>query len=66
MTACRRWKIFEERRDSSADPGYYDCRGWMESGATLKIREESSIPIIMLSAKSQDTDKILGLNLGSG
>ncbi len=33
--------------------------------ATLKIREESSIPIIMLSAKSQDTDKILGLNLGA-
>ena len=33
--------------------------------ATLKIREESSIPIIMLSAKSGDTDKILGLNLGA-
>ena len=33
--------------------------------ATLKIREESSIPIIMLSAKSQDTDKILGLNMGA-
>ena len=33
--------------------------------ATLKIREESSIPIIMLSAKSEDTDKILGLNLGA-
>lgn len=33
--------------------------------ATLKIREASSIPIIMLSAKSEDTDKILGLNLGA-
>ena len=33
--------------------------------ATLKIREESSIPIIMLSAKSQDTDKIIGLNMGA-
>ena len=33
--------------------------------ATLKIREYSSIPIIMLSAKSQDTDKILGLNMGA-
>lgn len=33
--------------------------------ATLKIREESSIPIIMLSAKSEDTDKILGLNVGA-
>lgn len=33
--------------------------------ATLKIREESSIPIIILSAKSEDSDKILGLNVGA-
>lgn len=33
--------------------------------ATMKIREYSSIPIIFLSAKSQDTDKILGLNIGA-
>ncbi len=33
--------------------------------ATLKIREYSSIPIVMLSAKSEDTDKILGLNIGA-
>ena len=33
--------------------------------ATLKIREEKEIPIIMLSAKSEDTDKILGLNIGA-
>ena len=33
--------------------------------ATLKIREESSIPIIILSAKSEDSDKILGLNIGA-
>ena len=33
--------------------------------ATLKIRESSSIPIIFLSAKSEDTDKILGLNIGA-
>lgn len=33
--------------------------------ATLKIRENSSIPIIMLSARSEDTDKILGLNIGA-
>ena len=32
---------------------------------TIKIREERQIPIIMLSAKSEDTDKILGLNLGA-
>ncbi|MBU3194024.1 response regulator transcription factor [Clostridium algidicarnis] len=33
--------------------------------ATMKIREKKSIPIIMLSAKSEDTDKILGLNMGA-
>ena len=33
--------------------------------ATLKIRETSSIPILMLSAKSEDVDKILGLNVGA-
>ena len=33
--------------------------------ATLKIRETSSIPIIFLSAKSEDADKILGLNIGA-
>lgn len=33
--------------------------------ATLKIREKSSIPIIILSAKSEDADKILGLNVGA-
>ena len=33
--------------------------------ATMKIREEKNIPVIMLSAKSEDTDKIIGLNLGA-
>ncbi|WP_341877792.1 response regulator transcription factor [Defluviitalea saccharophila] len=33
--------------------------------ATMKIREENNIPLIMLSAKSEDTDKILGLNMGA-
>lgn len=33
--------------------------------ATLKIRENMSLPIIILSAKSEDTDKILGLNIGA-
>lgn len=32
---------------------------------TVKIREELEIPIIMLSAKSEDTDKVMGLNLGA-
>ena len=33
--------------------------------ATLKIREYSNIPIIILSAKSEDADKILGLTVGA-
>ena len=33
--------------------------------ATLKIRENNPLPIIILSAKSEDADKILGLNVGA-
>jgi len=33
--------------------------------ATMKIREEKNIPIIMISAKSEDYDKITGLNIGA-
>ncbi|MEF9960140.1 MAG: response regulator transcription factor [Niameybacter sp.] len=33
--------------------------------ATLRIRQEKNIPIIILSAKSEDTDKIAGLNFGA-
>ncbi len=32
---------------------------------TLKIREKLDVPVIILSAKSEDTDKILGLNIGA-
>lgn len=33
--------------------------------ATLQVRQSSSIPIIILSAKTEDADKILGLNVGA-
>ncbi len=33
--------------------------------ATIRIRESMNIPIIILSAKSEDTDKVLGLNFGA-
>lgn len=33
--------------------------------ATLKLRETQNIPIILLSAKSEDTDKITGLSFGA-
>ena len=33
--------------------------------ATLKIREQYNIPIIILSAKTEDADKVVGLNVGA-
>jgi DNA-binding response OmpR family regulator len=33
--------------------------------ATMKIRQDKNIPIIILSAKSEDTDKVLGLSMGA-
>ncbi len=33
--------------------------------AMIKIRQQSNIPIILLTAKSEDSDKILGLNVGA-
>lgn len=33
--------------------------------ATIRIREQKNIPIIILSAKSQDSDKVLGLSMGA-
>ena len=32
---------------------------------TLKLREHHDFPVIMLSAKSEETDKVIGLNIGS-
>ena len=33
--------------------------------AMVKLRETSNVPVIMLTAKSEDTDKVLGLNIGA-
>lgn len=33
--------------------------------AMIKIRETSNVPVILLTAKSEDTDKVLGLNVGA-
>ena len=33
--------------------------------AIMKIRQNSTVPIIVLSAKSEDMDKIAGLNIGA-
>ncbi len=33
--------------------------------AMVKIREQNNVPIILLTAKGEDTDKVLGLNIGA-
>ncbi len=33
--------------------------------AMIKIREQSNVPIILLTAKGEDSDKVLGLNVGA-
>jgi len=33
--------------------------------ATVRLREQSNIPVILLTAKSEPTDKVLGLNIGA-
>ena len=33
--------------------------------AMVKLREHSNVPVILLTAKSEDTDKVLGLNIGA-
>ena len=33
--------------------------------AMVKLREENNVPVILLTAKGEDTDKILGLNVGA-
>jgi DNA-binding response OmpR family regulator len=40
-------------------------QGMSGISATAKIRKTSNVPIIFLTAKSEDTDKILGLNVGA-
>jgi DNA-binding response OmpR family regulator len=34
-------------------------------GATARLRESKNIPVILLTAKSEDTDKVLGLSIGA-
>lgn len=38
------------------------CNGIL---ATIRIREESNVPILMLSAKAEDSDRVLGLEAGA-
>ena len=33
--------------------------------ATIQLRRASNVPVILITAKSEDTDKVLGLNMGA-
>lgn len=44
--------------------GHYDASAG-RTETTLKLREKYNFPIILLSAKSEDTDKIAGLGFGA-
>lgn len=58
------WKVIEK---SKIDMAIIDVMMPIIDGFKLvkKIREEHNLPVIILSAKNQDTDKILGLGLGA-
>ena len=68
VKACNGEEALETlERDSGIDLIILDVMMPKLNGieACLKIREERELPIIMLSAKSEDLDKILGLNMGA-
>ena len=48
----------------AADPHRRDDAQAGRLSALLRIREKRNLPVIVLSAKSEDTDKILGLSMG--
>ncbi|WP_291561324.1 MULTISPECIES: response regulator transcription factor [unclassified Clostridium] len=58
------WEVIEK---SKIDMAIIDVMMPIIDGFKLikKIREEHNLPVIILSAKNQDTDKILGLGLGA-
>ena len=60
------------RRMEESVPGYYDMifmdimMPEMDGIQTMvKIRENSNVPVIFLTAKSEDNDKVLGLMVGA-
>lgn len=67
ITACDGLEALEKLKDEAVDLIVLDIMMPKLDGirTCLKIREEKKMPIIMLSAKSEDSDKILGLNIGA-
>ena len=67
ITACDGLEALEILKNNDIDLIVLDIMMPKLDGirTCLKIREEKKMPIIMLSAKSEDSDKILGLNIGA-
>lgn len=67
VTACDGLEALEKLKNEAIDLIILDVMMPKLDGirTCLKIREEKKMPIIMLSAKSEDSDKILGLNIGA-
>lgn len=67
ITACDGLEALEKLKNNDIDLIVLDIMMPRLDGirTCLKIREEKKVPIIMLSAKSEDSDKILGLNIGA-
>ena len=67
ITACDGIEAIEKLKTNKIDLIILDVMMPKLDGirTCLKIREEKKLPIIMLSAKIEDSDKILGLNVGA-